>query len=101
MELLSEPISITIKAFTPEGEEVTEKHSGYTARIFQHEINHLNGREFVSHIIDDGKLHWVEDGQFPEYRNKEGWRNWKFLCSREKWMKIKGTSKKSKKSALL
>jgi hypothetical protein len=93
--VVERPISVTIKAYTPEGREVVEKHSGYTARIFQHEIDHLNGKEFVSHIIDDDKLHWVEDKQFPEYRNKEGWRNWKFLCSREKWMEIKGMNKKS------
>lgn len=93
--VVKRPTSVIIKAFTPEGEEVTEKHSEYTARIFQHEIDHLNGKEFVSHITDDDKLHWVEDEQFPEYRNKEGWRNWKFLCSREKWMEIKGMNKKS------
>lgn len=90
--VVERPISVTIKAFTPEGRKVVEKHSGYTARIFQHEIDHLNGKEFVSHITDDNKLHWVEDEQFPEYRNKEGWRNWKYLCPRAKWMQIKGLS---------
>jgi peptide deformylase len=82
--------SIKIKAYTKEGRKVVETHSGYVARIFQHEIDHLNGQEFVSHISDDNKLHWVEDNEFPEYRDNEGWRKWLNKCPRERWEKIKG-----------
>lgn len=87
---VSRPKSVTIKAYTPEGNIITEKYSGYVARIFQHEIDHLNGKEFVSHIVDDAKLHWVEEDQWLEYKQNEGWRNWKYKCPREKWYKIKG-----------
>ncbi|SRR5260221_9692383 len=88
--IVSRPKSIKIKAYTKEGELVEEKYSGYTARIFQHEIDHLNGKEFTTHITDDEKLHWVEDGEFPQYRDKEAWRNWPVKCPRERWEKIKG-----------
>ncbi len=90
--IVSRPNSIKLKALTKEGEPVEEGYEGYTARIFQHEIDHLDGTEFVSHISDDDKLHWVEEDEFPEYRNNEGWRNWPKKCSRERWEKIKGIS---------
>jgi peptide deformylase len=88
--VVSRPVSIKVKAYTKDGKIVEEKHSGYVARIFQHEIDHLDGIEFVSHIKDDEKLHWVEENEFPQYRDKEAWRTWSRKCSREKWEKIKG-----------
>lgn len=88
--IVSRPTHIKIRAFTPDGVEVEEEHSGYVARIFQHEIDHLNGLEFVSHITDDSKLHWVEDDEFFTYRNEGAWRDWPCKCPRERWEKIKG-----------
>ncbi|MDP4038870.1 MAG: peptide deformylase [bacterium] len=87
--IVSRPNKIKIKAYNLKGEVVEEEYSGYTARIFQHEIDHLDGKEFVAHIKEDDKLHWVEDGEFPEYRDKEAWRNWPKKCPRLKWEKIK------------
>ena len=87
--IVSRPDKIKVRALNLEGEQIEEEHSGYTARIFQHEIDHLNGKEFTSHITDDDKLHWVEKDEFPEYRNKEAWRKWPHKCSREKWDRIK------------
>ena len=88
--VVSRPIWINIRALTKDGEEVEEEYSGYTARIFQHEIDHLDGKEFTTHITDDDKLHWVEKDEFPLYRNQEGWRDWTCKCSRQKWERIKG-----------
>lgn len=88
--IVNRPRMIKVRAYTRERKRVEEKHSGYVARIFQHEIDHLDGIEFVSHIKDDKKLHWVEDREFPQYRNKEAWRVWTKKCPRERWKKIKG-----------
>jgi peptide deformylase len=41
------PISITVKAQTRYGQPVTLKLKDWTARIFQHEIDHLNGVLFT------------------------------------------------------
>lgn len=87
--IVNRSISIKIDAYDREGNKVEEMYSGYTARIFQHEIDHLNGIEFVQHITKDGDLHWVEDKEFPLYRDKEAWRTWPNKCSRKKWEKIK------------
>lgn len=91
--IVSRPITIKIKAYDATGNSVEEEHSGYVARIFQHEVDHLNGREFVTHITDDQKLHWVEKDEFPNYRNNEAWRNWPNKCLRDTWSKMKGSNK--------
>lgn len=78
--IVSRPISIEIKAkkIMPNGsiKEVKEKYKGYVARIFQHEIDHLNGKVFIDHIKDPDKLHWVEEHEFPIYRNRQAWKTW-------------------------
>ncbi|MCL4352911.1 peptide deformylase [Patescibacteria group bacterium] len=88
--IVARPNSIKVRALTRNGQSIEENYEGYTARIFQHEIDHLNGIEFVSRITDYDKLHWVEKEEFPEYRNNEAWRNWPKKCPRSKWEKIKG-----------
>ncbi len=87
--IVSRPTRIKIRAYTRDGTVVEEEYVGYTARIFQHEIDHLNGKEFVTHISKDENIHWVEKDEFPQYRNQEGWRDWPHKCSREKWERIK------------
>ncbi|MDD2823323.1 MAG: peptide deformylase [Candidatus Daviesbacteria bacterium] len=90
--IVSRPIAIKIKAHDQNGNIIEEDFEYYTARIFQHEIDHLNGHEFVELVLtqNPNNLHWVEDKEFMNYRNNEAWRNWPKKCSREKWEKIKG-----------
>lgn len=88
--VVNRPKIIKVKYYDRKGNSHEDEYDGYVARIFQHEIDHLNGKEFVQHINDDDKLHWVEPDQFPEYRDKEAWRNWPIKCPRSKWYKIKG-----------
>jgi len=88
--IVSRPDKIKIKAYNDKGVVIKESYSGYVARIFQHEIDHLNGKEFITHITDGSKLHWVKKEEFPEYRNNGAWRHWSHKCPRSKWNKIKG-----------
>lgn len=69
--IVSRPVSVKIKAFDREGNEVHEEYTGYAARIFQHEIDHLDGKVFVDRVSDDHNLHWVLPEEFPQYRDKE------------------------------
>lgn len=98
--IVSRPVSIKIKGFIidplgvlantpPRWDLVEEEYKGYTARIFQHEIDHLNGRLFVDLIKDQNHLHWVKKSDFPLYRNKQAWKNWHKKCSFTKWHNIK------------
>lgn len=73
--------SIKVKAFTItprrwKAKVMEEKYTGYVARIFQHEIDHLNGVLFIDHIKNQNHLHKVEPEEFPLYRNKKMWKNW-------------------------
>ncbi len=83
------PTTIQIEAYSPDGQQITGEFSGYTARIFQHEIDHLDGLDFVSRITNDNHLHWVKKAEFGLYRNNEGWRNWPHKCTRQRWQELK------------
>lgn len=86
--IVSRPVSVKIKALDREGNEVHEKYAGYVARIFQHEIDHLEGKVFVDRVSNANNLHWVLPEEFPRYRDKEAWRTWHRKCSQEKWRKL-------------
>jgi len=60
--------SITVTYDTPAGKHQTEKVSGFTARIFQHEIDHLNGVLFIDRK-EPGEL--MPEKEYREMRRKE------------------------------
>jgi peptide deformylase len=57
---------IRVRAMNEAGQIVRVKAEGFLARVFQHEIDHINGKVFVDHLkgskdafyklTDDGKL---------------------------------------------
>jgi peptide deformylase len=88
--IVASPAKVHISAHDRHGNKLAEEHSGYTARILRHEIDHLNGRVFPSRISDPAKLHWVEDDQFALYRGG-GWQNWPHSCPPGLWQRIRAT----------
>lgn len=42
--------TITVEYTSPGGTDLKESYSGYVARVIQHEIDHLNGVEFVDRM---------------------------------------------------
>lgn len=78
---------ITIAAFDREGNALEETFVDYTARIFQHEIDHLDGKRFPDRVGQLGKLHWVEPDEYPDYRQQ--WENWPRLFSWDNWLRMK------------
>jgi len=78
---------ILVRAYDREGNQLEKEFHGYTARIFQHEIDHLNGARFPDRIEDDRHLHWVEEKELVEYRIE--WANWQKTYPRQKWIKMK------------
>ena len=85
--IVSRAERIYIRAYDRGGNETKMTLEGFPARIFQHEIDHLDGIRFPDRITDDSKLHWVTIERFGEYREK--WREWEVCCSRAKWNRIK------------
>ena len=59
---------ITVKGQDVNGKEMRIKAHGFLARIFQHEIDHLNGVLFIDHIKDPTKLRRiVQDKETGEW----------------------------------
>ena len=53
--------SVVVEYFDEEGKKVKEKASGLMARIFQHEVDHLDGITFTDRIEDMKTLMTVEE----------------------------------------
>jgi peptide deformylase len=53
--------AITVKAVDMDNKPVRVKASGYLARVFQHEIDHLDGILFTDRILDRETLRYVGD----------------------------------------
>lgn len=83
--IVARPKHVKIKALNRDGKEICESHSGYVGRIFQHEIDHLNGIRFPERVPKDGNLHLVKPEESYEYRNLEHWRNWKATLPQKEW----------------
>ncbi len=78
---------ITISALDRYGHPIQEKHEGYVARIFQHEIDHLNGKRFPQLLESCKELHLVREEEMFLYRNEQGWRHWERRISQKDWKK--------------
>lgn len=50
MGLVPRAQAVTVTCISPEGTEVTQQYSGYVARVIQHEIDHLDGVEFIDRM---------------------------------------------------
>ena len=78
---------ITVRATDRNDNDIEQDYTGFTARIIQHEIDHLDGVRFPDRITDDTKLHWVELEKFGDY--KKNWREWDVKCPRTDWEEMK------------
>lgn len=75
---------IQFEAYTRDGEKVELELEGYNARIFQHEVDHLNGLRFPDRMTNFENLHWVEEDEIEEYR--ANYESWPKKCSKEEWL---------------
>lgn len=85
--IIPRSLKVRVQAYDREGNFIDQEYSGFTARIFQHEIDHLNGIRFPDRVGDTGILHVVRDEDFLEYiKNFE---NWNKTCSLSTWQAMK------------
>ena len=61
------PISITVSYLDEEGKKITKRLAGLTAWVFQHEMDHLNGKLFVDRVLEQNGRMFKSMG-----KNKEG-----------------------------
>ncbi len=81
--LIRRPVAVKIRALTPDGRRTERVFEGFTARIVQHECDHLNGIRFADRIRSDKKRHWVHTEELPMYPKHIN--QWPRLCSQERW----------------
>jgi peptide deformylase len=94
--LVRRPIAVKIRALTPEGKSIEQVFEGFTARILQHEVDHLNGIRFPDRIHSDRKRHWVHTEELEMYTRHI--HHWSRTCSLARWQSVKrGTYTKEKK----
>jgi peptide deformylase len=79
---------VRISAYDRLGQSIEQELTGFTARIFQHEVDHLDGIRFPDRVGPTGKLLWVEDDEYQAYR--ENWQNWPKICPFGVWLKMRG-----------
>lgn len=84
--LVPRSTKIKIAAFDREANPIEEELAGFTARIFQHEVDHLDGIRFPDRVGKTGVLHWIADDQFLSYR--ENWKDWPVRCSWDTWLNM-------------
>lgn len=83
--IVRRPSQVKIRALNRDGNAIYETHSGYVARIFQHEIDHLNGIRFPDRVPVHERLHIVKTDQMYAYRNQGGWKDWKVTIPQKEW----------------
>ncbi len=85
--LVRRPVAIKMRAYTAEGKLVERIFEDFTARIAQHEIDHLDGIRFPDRITSDRKRHWVHAEEIHDYPKQIG--HWHRLCSKARWAAVK------------
>jgi peptide deformylase len=79
--------TITVRAFDRKGNLQELTVTGYTARIFQHEMDHLEGIRFPDRVSNNAHLHWLEEEEKVDYRIN--WSRWEKFYSRDRWLQEK------------
>jgi len=64
---------VKVKALNEDGKEIRVTAEDFLARVFQHEIDHTNGKVFVDHIKDneDAFYHLAPDGALKKLDYKK------------------------------
>jgi peptide deformylase len=85
--LVRRPIAVKVRALNLDGTPFEQVFEGFTARILQHEIDHLEGIRFPDRIRSDRKRHWVHTEELGIYVKHI--RHWKRQCSLARWQSVK------------
>lgn len=62
---------VTVRGLSRTGKPMKIKSEGWEARVFQHEVDHLNGILFIDRVEDKSKLHRVESQEEEEELEEE------------------------------
>ncbi|HEX8763036.1 MAG TPA: peptide deformylase [Candidatus Saccharimonadales bacterium] len=81
-------VAVKIRAFTPDGRQIEHIFENFTARIVQHEIDHLDGVRFPERIRSDACRHWVHAEELETYAKR--YKSWPRHCTLNRWRTYSG-----------
>ena len=84
--LVPRSLVIKIQAYEESGKFIETELTGYSARIFQHELDHLDGIRPPERVVSENDLHHVTKEQIQDYR--KNWRSWEHKCSFNDWEEL-------------
>lgn len=85
--LVRRAVAVKIRAYSPDGQKIERIFEDFTARVVQHEIDHLDGIRFPERIRSDKKRHWVHSEEIAAY--PEHIQHWPRLCTKQRWESFK------------
>jgi peptide deformylase len=83
---------VDIEALDTKGHTIHQKFSGFTARIVQHEVDHLDGIRCIDRVPleEPWRLHLVHKDNAEEFeRYRKEWASWKQTFPRSEWEKFR------------
>lgn len=83
---------VVLGAFDVDGSLVRQKFEGFTARIVQHELDHLEGVRCIDRVPLDQpwrlhRVHKDDPVEFERYRKE--WATWQITFPREEWERFR------------
>ena len=84
---------VIVEAFDRGGAPVRMRLDGFTARIAQHEIDHLGGVRCIDRVplSEPERLHLVRKDDADEFNlYRANWRDWQQTFPREEWERFRG-----------
>ena len=84
--------TVKITAFDREGNLIEQVYEGFTARIIQHEIDHLDGIRCIDRVPQDEtwRLHLVDKSNLDEFNNyRANWRTWSKTFPLSDWKRFR------------
>lgn len=83
---------VTVRGFTKEGQLTEWKFTNFTARILQHEVDHLNGIRCIDRVPpgEPWRLHLVDKNDKDEFnRYRVEWLHWDRHFPYEEWVRFR------------
>lgn len=84
--LVRRPVACKIRAYDTDGRVVERVFEDFTARIVQHEVDHLDGIRFPDRISSDRKRHWVYTEELADYPDRI--QQWERTCTLARWHQL-------------
>lgn len=69
--MVTRPSKVKLKALNLDGQPVRITAEGFLARVFQHEVDHLQGKLFIDRVENGQFFHLKEDGELKELTQDE------------------------------